>query len=153
MTTKGIFTASTLVFLATAPDLHAAGCSNAFLKGTYAYSASGFVEVTRDISPAGFVPYSQAGLTTYDGNGNITSGTWTIMSTTNSGLAPTGEFAGSYSVNPDCSGKLVITVDGTPVFSFDLVVKGPRAHMYINTDPLGFISIYSFEKIRAPETE
>jgi hypothetical protein len=31
-----------LLFLAVAPNLHAARCSNTLLKGTYAYSAQGF---------------------------------------------------------------------------------------------------------------
>lgn len=147
MISKRIFAALTLFLLAVAPNLHAAKCSNASLKGTYGYSSQGFVEVTRDISPAGFVPFSQTGLIVYDGQGNIPSGTFTFSTTTANGGSSRGTFTGTYSVNPDCSGTVVVKTDGGDTFNFDLVVQGPARHTFINTDPNGFISVYSFQRI------
>lgn len=148
MISKRIFAALTLFFLAVAPNLHAAKCSNASLKGTYGYSSQGFTDATPDISPAGFVPFSQTGLIVYDGQGNISSGTVTYATTTAAGGTNSGTFTGNYSVNPDCSGTVLVDLPDGTLFHFDLVVLGPGRHTYINTDAAaGFISVYSFQKI------
>ncbi len=150
MISKGIFAALTLFFLAVAPNLHAAKCSNASLKGTYAYSGQGFQEVTPDISPAGFVPFSQTGLIVYDGQGNILSGTFTISSTTANGGLSRGELGtGTYSVNPDCSGTAFLIIFN---LNFDIVVQSPARHTFINTDAVApdlipFLTVYSLQKI------
>ena len=136
-----------LLFFALAPNLHAARCSNASLKGTYAFSAQGFNEVTPDISPAGFVPFAQTGLIVYDGKGNIVSGTYTDTTTTANGGSFRGTFTGTYAVNEDCSGTLIADPGDGNLFHFDLVVVGSARHTAINTDPGVFMSVVSFEKI------
>ncbi len=148
MNTNRIAVALAVLLLAVAPSLYAAKCSNASLKGTYAYSSTGFQEVTPDISPAGFVPFSQTGLVVYDGQGNISSGTFTFATTTAAGGTFSGTFTGNYSVNPDCTGTAHTDLGDGTVFNFDLVVLGPARHTYINTDtPAAFINVYSFQKI------
>lgn len=147
MTSKGIFAALILLFLAATPNLHAAKCSNASLKGIYAFSAQGFAEVTPDISPAGFVPFAQTGLVVYDGKGSITSGTFTDSTTTANGGSFRGTFTGTYAVNGDCSGTILVDLGDSNLFHFDLVVQGPLRHTAINTDPDAFMSVYSFQKI------
>ncbi len=146
MISKRIFAALTLFFLAVAPNLHAA-CSNVSLKGTYGYSSQGFTEVPANISPAGFVPFAQTGLSTFDGNGQILSGTFTFATTTAAGGVFRGTFTGTYSVGADCSGTAVVQTDAGDTFTFDLVVLGPGKLLFINTDPDTFISVYSFQKL------
>ena len=114
-----------LLFLAVAPSLHAAKCSNASLNGTYAYSGQGFAEVTPDISSAGFVPWAQTGLVVYDGKGNIISGTFTDSTTTANGGSFRGTFTGTYAVNRDCSGTAIADLGDGNLFHTDLVVQGP----------------------------
>jgi hypothetical protein len=138
-----------LLFLAVAPNLHAARCSKELLKGTYAYSAQGFAEVTPDISPAGFVPFAQTGLVTYDGKGNIVSGTFTDSTTTANGGSFQGAFTGAYAVNGDCTGKLQIDLRDGTLFHFDLVIQGSARHTAINTASGTFMSVFSIQKIRA----
>lgn len=145
MISKRILAALTLFFLAVAPNLHAAKCSNASLKGTYGVSSQGFSEVTPDISPAGFVPVATTGLTAFDGHGNIPSGTFTI-STAKVGISR-GTFTGTYSVNPDCTGTVLIDLGEGFLFNFDLVVLGSENLTWINTDAAEFTSVYSFQKI------
>ncbi len=147
MISKRTFAVLTGFFLALAPNLHAANCSNAFLNGTYAYSSHGFTEVTSDISPTGFVPFAQTGLVVFDGHGAITSGTFTYSTTTANGGSFRGTFTGTYTVNGDCTGTALIDLGDGTLFHSDLVVQGPRTHTAINTDPGGFLSVYSFQKI------
>ncbi len=142
-----------VLLFAVAPNLHAAQCSNATLKGAYGFSSQGFAEVTPDISPAGFVPFAQTGLIMYDGKGNITSGTFTDSTTTANGGSFRGTFTGTYAVNGDCSGTIVVDLGDSNLFHFDLVVQGPLRHTAINTDPGAFMSVYSFHKIGREEQE
>jgi hypothetical protein len=136
-----------VLLLAVAPNLHAANCSNASLKGVYGFSSQGFTEVTPDISPAGFVPWAETGLIVYDGHGNIPSGTFTVNTTTANGGIIRGTFTGTYTVNGDCTGTIVADTGDGNLFHFELVVEGSARHTAINTDPGGFMSVYSFQKI------
>lgn len=147
MTKKRTFTILTVLFLVVVPNLHATKCSNASLKGAYAYSTQGFTEVTPDISPAGFVPWAQTGLIVYDGNGNILFGTFTVITTTANGGLVRGTFTGTYTVNSDCTGTAQTDLGDGTVFNFDLVVQGPAKHTYIGTDPGAFMNVYSLQRI------
>ena len=152
MITKRIFVTLTLLFLAVEPNLHAK-CSNATLKGTYAYTSQGFTEVTSDISPAGFVPSAQTGLIVFDGKGGITSGTFTVATTTADGGSQRGTFTGTYSVNANCTGTSLTDLGDGTVFHFDLVIQGPSRYTAINTDSGAFMSIYSAHKIAEGQQE
>jgi len=133
--------------LAVAPDLYAAHCSNASLSGTYAYSGQGFGEVTPEISSAGFAPFAQTGLAVYDGNGHITSGTFTYSTTTTNGGSVRGTFTGTYAINADCSGTVTTDLGDGTLFHFDLIVQTPSTYTLINTDPGAFISVYSAHRL------
>jgi len=117
MTNKRTLTILTVLFLAVVPNLHATKCSNASLKGTYAYSAQGFTEVTPDISPASFVPWVQTGLIVYDGNGNILSGTFTVNTTTANGGPFRGTFTGP---TPSTRGQSWSTLEMAPCSTLTL---------------------------------
>jgi hypothetical protein len=143
--------ALTVLLLAVAPNLHAAKCSNASLKGAYAFSSQGFTEVTPDISSAGFVPWAEAGLVVYDGHGNAPSGRFTVNTTTANGGNFQGTFTGTYIVNGDCTGTLQIDLGDGTLFHFDLVVEGPARHTALNTDSGTFMSVFSIQKIRGED--
>src|ERR1051326_1306028 len=91
---KKNFAGLVLLFLTAAPNVHAAKCSNATLRGTYAYSSQGFQEAPPDISSAGFVPFAQTGLIVYDGHGSIVSGTYSFVTTTAAGWRLRGSVYG-----------------------------------------------------------
>src|SRR6266705_1902231 len=120
MLTSKIVPVFTVFFLAAAPDLYAAQCSNASLNGTYAFSGQGFGEVTPDISSAGFAPFAQTGLAVYDGKGHITSATFTYSTTTANGGSLRGTFTGTFTVNDDCSGTATADLGDGTLFHFDL---------------------------------
>jgi len=80
------------------------GCSNATLKGEYAF---GVTNLTR--------PQVVAGIKVFDGNGNLTQRDY-IGDSVPAEFAPQGQERGTYTVNPDCTGSMVINlnVPGAP---------------------------------------
>jgi hypothetical protein len=150
MNPKRILLAATLFSLGAVPCVHGNTCSNASLKGSYVISSSGFQEVTRDISPAGFVPFDILGTEVFDGKGKLSSGSVSVSTTTPNSGPEHFTYTGEYTVNADCRGTLsiVITESGLPLH-FDLVLAGANELLTINTDPGAFISVYSARKIDA----
>ena len=105
---NNLFATSTLaaigfaLFVVTALPAQARECSLASVAGSYGYTTSGFVA-----TPAGtFVPAAAAGKITFDRNGNV-SGTQTRV-VAGSSLDET--YAGTYSVNADCTGSFTVLV-------------------------------------------
>jgi hypothetical protein len=148
MNPKRILLGVILFSLSVGSHLYAATCTNASLKGVYVISNSGFQEVTRDISPAGFVPFDLLGEEMFDGKGNLSSGSVSVSTTIPNGGPEHFTYTGTYTVNPDCTGTLsiVVTESGLPLH-FDLVVAGAGELLTINTDPGAFISVYSARRI------
>jgi hypothetical protein len=80
------------------------GCSNATLKGEYAFGVTNFT-----------IPQVVAGIKVFDGNGNLTQRDY-IGNSVPAEFAPPGQERGTYTVNPDCTGSMVINlnVPGAP---------------------------------------
>ena len=76
------------------------GCSNATLKGTFAYKATGFITAP----PALAGPFAGVGTQTFDGNGATTA---TATSSQNGNILPV-TVTGTYTVNPDCTGTYTL---------------------------------------------
>jgi uncharacterized protein YdeI (BOF family) len=82
------------------------GCSNATLKGTFAYTITG----STSAPPPFGGPIAGVGKQTADGNGHV-SGTQTVSVNGNI-LRQT--YTGTYTVNPDCTGSITLVVDIPP---------------------------------------
>ena len=80
------------------------GCSNATLKGEYAFGVTNLT-----------IPRVVAGIKVFDGNGNLTQRDY-IGDSVPAEFAPKGQERGTYTVNPDCTGSMVINlnVPGAP---------------------------------------
>jgi hypothetical protein len=80
------------------------GCSNATLKGEYAFGVTNLT-----------IPQVVAGIKFFDGNGNLTQRDY-IGNSVPAEFAPPGQETGTYTVNPDCTGSMVINlnVPGAP---------------------------------------
>ena len=122
---------SALVFLGIAPNLQAQpSCSNATLNGSFGYTNTGTILAGPDAGPFGGV-----GRQTFDGKGN-TQATATVSVNGNIFQVT---IKGTYVVNSDCTGSMILTVTAGPetyINHVDLVVVHGDAEFHaINTDP------------------
>ena len=76
------------------------GCSNATLKGEYAFGGTAY-------TPAPPAPPTEvfAGIRVYDGNGHFTQRDYVGNNLAGPDFAPPGQERGTYTVNPDCTGS------------------------------------------------
>jgi hypothetical protein len=74
-------------------------CSNATVKGTYAFTSTG---------STGGIPSAVVGFATYDGAGN-----WSATFTSSEGntIYLDAQLVGTYAVNPDCTASFTDTTD------------------------------------------
>jgi hypothetical protein len=97
---------STLVVLGIAPNVQAQpGCSAATLSGTFGYTNTGTILAGPDVGPFGGV-----GRQSFDGKGN-TQATATVSVNGNIFHVT---IKGTYVVNSDCSGSMILTVSAGP---------------------------------------
>jgi hypothetical protein len=92
------------VALAIAPAAKAddKGCSNASLRGTFAYTSTGAIT-----APDFLVgPFAEVGTQTFDGRGGTTAA---VVSSQNGNILPL-TITGTYTVNPDCTGTMTLQV-------------------------------------------
>ena len=108
------------------------GCSNAILRGTFAYTSTGSIATP----PAIAGPFVEVGTQAFDGNGGTTA---SAMSSQNGNISPL-TVTGTYTVNPDCTGTMTlqVTFPGFPTFPVDVyfvVDDGGDEFQAIETDP------------------
>jgi hypothetical protein len=80
------------------------GCSKATLKGEYAFGVTGYL-------PS---PQVVAGIKVFDGNGNFTQRDY-IGDSVPAQFAPKGQEIGTYTVDSDCTGSMVIKLNALGV--------------------------------------
>ena len=119
------------------------GCSNATLRGSFGYTATG--TLLPAAAPPPFAgPFGEVGRQTFDGNGNTTA-TATINA---NGNIVKVTIEGTYTVNPDCTGSMTRNVSA-PVSGTahdDLVIDDDGLELRtIATDP-GAIETYVYRK-------
>lgn len=118
-------------------------CSVSTLKGAYTVLAQGTVVAQLPNLPAPPFPFAEVAIDYLDGMGNI-SGRFTA----NVGGVPVpGTVAGTYTVNPDCTGTVTMqTNSGIPVKE-SFVVLGNRSLRLVDTD-FYIVATRTMEKIR-----
>jgi hypothetical protein len=117
-------------------------CSNATLRGSFGYTATG--TLLPAAVPAPFAgPFGEIGRQTFDGNGNTTA-TATINA---NGNIINVTIQGTYTVNPDCTGSMTRNVSPLDVTAHDdLVIDDDGVELRtIATDP-GEIETYGYRK-------
>ena len=105
MTRLAIF--ANLLIWGIVPQLPAAECSNADLRGVYSFVASGTL---------GSAAFATAGQTTYEGNGNVTG---LIQISLNGAVTPVLAWSGTYTVDPNnCTATKAAVIPGIGTVHF-----------------------------------
>ena len=105
MTRLAIF--ANLLIWGIVPQLPAAECSNADLRGVYSFVASGTL---------GSAAFATAGQTTYEGNGNVTG---LIQISLNGVVTPVLAWSGTYTVDPNnCTATKTAVIPGVGTVHF-----------------------------------
>jgi len=123
---------------------HARACSNLTIQGTYAFTLHGtiFLPDTSTLLIDGIAKQ------TYDGRGNLTQ---LDAVATNGNMAPGWRpGTGTYSVNPDCTGTLTLSVPGLQDLHIQFIVaqSGKTIHQVV-TDP-GIATTAEGERVFTP---
>jgi hypothetical protein len=134
-----------LLLAASSFTAHASVCNNLTIKGSYAFTIHGSI-----LSPDGSsVPVAGIAKQTFDGDGNLTQvDAVAIGGNLTPGWRPG---AGTYSVNPDCTGTQTIVIPGMPDLHVQIVVaqSGNTIHQVVS-DP-GFATTAEGERVHAPK--
>jgi len=83
------------------------GCSNATLKGEYAFGVTAYTPPGLPNGP----PEVVTGIEVFDGRGNFTQRDYAGDNLNGDDFSPPGQEIGTYHVNPDCTGSMVINLN------------------------------------------
>jgi hypothetical protein len=122
---KGLLAAAiALPALSSAARADDFGCSNATLKGEYAFGVTNYA-----------FPLVVAGIQVFDGKGNLTQRDYEGDSVP-AQFSPPGQETGTYIVNPDCTGSMVINLNAhvltgsTGVIKNQFVISNGGRHIH-----------------------
>ena len=92
------------------------GCSNATLKGEYAFGVTAYTPVPplNGSPPPATVVVN--GIKVFDGKGNLTQQDYQGDNLAGPDFAPPGQEVGTYQVNSNCTGSMVIDLNVNPAF-------------------------------------
>ena len=106
------------------------GCSNATLKGEYAFGVTAYTPLPN--GPPGVVN----GIKVFDGKGNLTQRDYQGNNNAGPDFAPPGQETGTYQVNSDCTGSMVINLNApvtsgsTGVINIMFVISNGGRHIH-----------------------
>jgi hypothetical protein len=115
----------------TKPESRAGHCSNRSLSGTYGYSAQGQVLP----APGLAFLFGSTGMATFDGTGNVSWLEHTVIGGAQQGADWTPSTSGTYTVNSDCTGTMVVITPNSPVplnIFISLVQQGKQFYSVVN---------------------
>jgi hypothetical protein len=119
------------------------GCSVANLHGHYAFSQEGYAPL---VEGGNFLPFFNVGVLAFDGAGTFSVSFTDVQQGV---VAPTETDAGTYTVNPDCTGSLSITTGPGAGATFNIVIIGGGAEIFGINTATGFTSRLDAKKMRS----
>jgi hypothetical protein len=136
---------ATLVFVVTSwkhgvTPVHAqGGCSVATLTGNYAFSQPGWAPLRVNGNQ---LPFVNVGVLAFDGSGTLSISFTDVFH----GVVSTETDAGTYTVNPDCTGSASVTAGPSAGITFNVVIIGDGAELFGNNTTTGFTSSFDAKK-------
>ena len=117
------------------------GCSVATLNGSYAFSQPGWGPLHGQ-GQGNQLPFFNVGVAAFGGTGTVSVSFTSVQS----GVVSTETDAGTYTVNPDCTGSISFTTGPGAGVTFNMVIIGRGAELFgINTSA-GFTSSLDAKK-------
>jgi hypothetical protein len=113
------------------PESGGGHCSNRTLSGSYGYSSQGQALPAPGIA----FPFTSTGRADFDGEGNVSWVEHTIVGGAQQGADWTPSTSGTYTVNSDCTGLMVVVTPNAPVplnIFFTLVQQGKQFYSVAN---------------------
>ena len=103
-------------------------CSNATLKGTFAFTSTGFITAPSNLAG----PFAIVGRQTFDGNGVLTA---TATVSQNGNISPV-TLSGTYTVNADCTGTFTVQISPVSITTnlFFVIDDRGKEFQVIQTD-------------------
>ena len=111
------------------------GCSNATLKGEYAFGVTAYTSTSLPNSPP-YVVGVVNGIKVFDGHGNLTQRDYQGDNNAGPDFSPPGQETGTYTVNSDCTGNMVINLNApvtsgsTGVINIMFVISDGGRHIH-----------------------
>jgi hypothetical protein len=111
------------------------GCSNATLQGEYAFGVTAYTSGSLPNSPP-YVVGVVNGIKMFDGHGNLTQRDYQGDNNAGPDFAPPGRERGTYTVNSDCTGSMVINLNApvtsgsTGVINIMFVISNGGRHIH-----------------------
>jgi len=111
------------------------GCSNATLKGEYAFGVTAYTSASLPNSPP-YVVGVVNGIKVFDGHGNLTQRDYQGDNNAGPDFSPPGREKGTYTVNSDCTGSMVINLNApvtsgsTGVINIMFVISDGGRHVH-----------------------
>ena len=128
-------TVSVLSGVARAGGTDEYGCSNATLKGEYAFGVTAYTSTSLPNSPP-YVVGVVNGIKMFDGHGNLTQRDYQGDNNAGPDFSPPGQETGTYTVNSDCTGSMVINLNApvtsgsTGVINIMFVISDGGRHIH-----------------------
>jgi hypothetical protein len=113
------------------PEPNGYRCSNRTLSGDYGYSSQGQVLP----APGLAFLFSSTGTASFDGAGTVSWIEHTVIGGAQQGADWTRSTSGTYTVNSDCTGTMVVITPNSPVplnIFFSLVQRGTQFYSVVN---------------------
>jgi Flp pilus assembly protein TadG len=135
----------TFAFAASSTLMAHAGCTNATIQGTFAFTIHGTIL----IQDGSTLLVDGLAKTTFDGKGNLTQ--LDAVAINGNVAAGWASNTGTYVVNPDCTGTFTVTNGNQPPVHLLMIVaqSGNTIHDMV-IDP-GFATTAEAERIRTPQ--
>jgi hypothetical protein len=123
--------------MAQSDDQHCS-CTNRTLSGDYGSTTQGVLLPNPGLPPE--LPFTSIEVTHFDGQGNFTGMEHTVVNGVSRDLDWTAN-SGTYSVNPNCTGKIVLNTPNSPVpLNIFFVVVRHGTQFYSNLGAAGALS-------------
>jgi hypothetical protein len=115
------------------------GCSVDSLNGEYAFSQPGWAP---SVGQGNQLPFFNVGVLAFGGTGTF-SVSFTDVS---DGVVSTETDAGTYTVNPDCTGSISVMTGPAAGVTFNMVIIGRGAELFGINTAAGFTSSFDAKK-------